>query len=399
MFNFAKILFNKPTVGAEKKEPAKKETTVAIASTNTSNATDLGDTSNKLALILSAIQDAVIALDPKGNIVLFNPAAEKLTGATFSEVQNKPISQIIKIYQSNTELTPAQYCGINQPNALFQKEELKLISFKNKQAVVNFTASQIKGGDTADLGCILTMHDVTEAKSFEAMKLDFVSMAAHELRTPLTSIKGYLSVFMSESKGKFTDDQNTFLTRISISTEQLLALVENLLNVSKIERGIFNVNTVSADWVELVAQTVDQFAERAKEKNLEYTFTKPTEKIPKLMVDKLRIVEVISNLLSNAINYTAPGGKIKINIKLSPDKNSVVTSVTDTGEGIPKEAQPHLFTKFFRVSGKLEMGSKGTGLGLYISREITEMHHGKIWVESEVGKGSTFSFSLPIKSN
>lgn len=390
MFNFGKLLSKKssPTPVVQK--------TVAPVSNE-----QLCDTSNKLALILSAIQDAVIALDPTGKIVLFNPSAERMIGATSQEVLNKPIIQVIKFFHDKEEILPAQYCAINTANSgiNYQKSDLKFTSFKNKQGTAILTSNQIKGGDKANLSCILTLHDITEEKSFEAMKLDFVSMAAHELRTPLTSIKGYLSVFMNENKNKFNDDQNTFLTRISISTEQLLALVENLLNVSKIERGIFNVNTAASDWIELVEQTFEQFAERAKEKNLEFTFVKPTIQIPKLMVDKLRIVEVISNLLSNAIAYTAPGGKIKVWIELSPDKSSVVTNVSDTGEGIPKDALPYLFTKFFRVQGKqLEMGSKGTGLGLYISREITEMHHGKIWVTSEVGKGSTFSFSLPIKS-
>lgn len=390
MFNFAKLLSNKLTPATET-----QKTVTPV------NNPELCDNSNKLALILSAIQDAVIALDPIGNIVLFNPSAEKLIGATSQEVLNKPITQVLKFYHDNIEIPPSQYCAINKeaPEINYQKDDLKFASFKNKQGVVVLTSNQIKGGDKANLGCILTLHDITERKSFEAMKLDFVSMAAHELRTPLTSIKGYLSVFMSENKNKFDEDQNTFLTRISISTEQLLALVENLLNVSKIERGIFNVNTAASDWVEVVAQTFDQFAERAKEKNLEFTFIRPTEVIPKIMIDKLRIVEVISNLLSNAIAYTPPGGKIKVWIETSPDKASVITNVADTGEGIPKEAITYLFTKFFRVSGKLEQGSKGTGLGLYISKEITEMHHGKIWVKSEIGKGSTFSFSLPIKPN
>jgi len=387
MFNFTKLLFNnKPT-----STPKVPETVKATTPVDTAN---LYDTGNKLALILSSISDAVIAMDSAGKIILFNPAAEKLTGASFQEVQNKSIAEFVKFYQDNVEIAPTQFCSVN---TTFKKDGIKLVSNKNKQATVNLTSNQIKGGDKANLGCILTLHDITEERTFEAMKLDFVSMAAHELRTPITSIKSYLSVFMNENQGKFDEDQNTFLTRISISTQQLLDLVENLLNVSKIERGIFNVSMVSTDWVELVQQTFDQFAERAKEKNLEFTFEKPTTTIPKIMVDKLRIVEVISNLLSNAISYTPSGGKIKIGVEISPDKSSIITNVTDTGEGIPKEAIPFLFTKFFRVSGKLEQGSKGTGLGLYISKEITQMHHGKIWVKSEVGKGSTFSFSLPIK--
>lgn len=385
MFNFPKILSkdkpNFPTVLPKQAEQ------IPVPQTTT--------------MVLSAIQDAIIALDLQGNIVMFNLAAEKLTGATAKEVIGRPIDQIIKVYEQKIEVPRVIFSPSNKTNfegVVYTGQGIKIVSFKNRQVYVNFISSQIKGGSQADLSCILTLHDLTEEKNFETMKLDFVSMAAHELRTPLTSIKGYLSVFINENKEKFDTDQSMFLTRISISAEQLLNLVENLLNVSNIERGIFNVNLESTDWTAIVQQIFDQLTERAKEKDLEFTFIKPESTFPEVMVDKLRIVEVLSNLLSNAIAFTTPGGKIKVSVELSPDKQSVITNVQDTGEGIPKEAIPHLFTKFFHVSGKLEQGSKGTGLGLYISKEIIQMHHGKIWVESELGKGSTFSFSLPVKA-
>lgn len=355
----------------------------------------------RLDLVLSAIQDGIIALDSQGNITMFNSASEKLTGVTSQEAVGKPIDQVIKVYADETILSKDIFCPLNKADyegAVYVKPGVKIISLKNKIIFADLISGQVKEGKSLNLSYILTLHDVTEEKNFEAMKLDFVSMAAHELRTPLTSIKGYLSVFMNENKGKFDSDQNMFLTRISISTEQLLDLVENLLNVSKIERGMFNVNLSSTNWVEVVQLTFDQFMERAKEKNLEFTFVKPEGTLPQVMVDKLRITEVISNLFSNATAYTPPGGKIKVWVELSPDKSSIITHVSDNGEGIPKEAMSHLFTKFFRVAGKLEQGSKGTGLGLYISKAITEMHHGKIWVESKIDEGSTFSFSLPIKT-
>lgn len=386
MFNFPKIL-SRDKQDSKAVLPKQTEQTTIPQTTAVAYSED-----DKLTMILSAIQDAVIALDLQENIVLFNLAAEKLTGATAKEVIGKPIDQIIKVYEYETEIPKTNFVGV-----VYIKQGIKIISFKNRQVYVNFVSGQIKEGNQANLSCILILHDVTEEKNFETMKLDFVSIAAHELRTPLTSIKGYLSVFMNENKGKFDSDQTMFLTRISISTEQLLDLVENLLSVSKIERGIFNVNLESTDWTAIVQEIFNQLIERAKEKNLEFTFIKPESTLPKVMVDKLRIVEVLSNLFSNAIAYTSPGGKIQVNVKLSPDKQSIITSIQDTGEGIPKEAIPHLFTKFFRVSGRLEQGSKGTGLGLYISREIIRMHHGEIWVDSELGKGSTFSFSLPVE--
>ncbi|MBI4040073.1 PAS domain-containing sensor histidine kinase [Candidatus Daviesbacteria bacterium] len=255
-------------------------------------------------------------------------------------------------------------------------------------------AAMIKEGAKSNLGSIITIHDVSEEHELETMKMDFVSMAAHELRTPLTSIKGYLSVFINENKDKFDNDQMMFLNRINISAEQLTGLIENLLNVSRIERGVVTLNPEQVNWAENLQAVVNEFKNRAEEKRIDLSFTPATVPLPTIKVDKIRINEVLGNLLSNAIAYTQPGGKVIV--WAESDGKNIATHIKDTGEGIPKEAIPHLFTKFFRVSGVLEQGSKGTGLGLYISKSIIEMHHGKIWVESELGKGSTFSFSLPI---
>ncbi|EKD65445.1 MAG: multi-sensor signal transduction histidine kinase [uncultured bacterium] len=226
----------------------------------------------------------------------------------------------------------------------------------------------------------------------EEAKTDFVYMTAHELRVPLTSIRDYLSVFINESKGKLDNTQNLFLRRIDIAVQQLVGLTENLLNVSRIERGALAISTQALDWGESVEEAVEEFLEVAKDKKINLTFTKPQKRFF-VKADKLRTNEVLLNLLSNAIAYTDKSGKVSVSIEQKGQE--VITSVNDTGIGIPKSSLPHLFTKFFRVSSKTSKESRGTGLGLYISKEIVQRHGGRIWVESEVGKGSTFSFSLP----
>lgn len=233
--------------------------------------------------------------------------------------------------------------------------------------------------------------------SLDEMKSNFVSIAAHELRTPLTSIKGYLSVYMNDYKDKLDADQKDLLGHIGSATEELLALVENLLNVSRIERGAMNLSLVEVNWADLVKGVVDDFLERATQKNIQLKFVSPAPPLPPIKVDKVRIIEVISNLLSNAINYTNPGGMVQV--WAEKGDNEIITHIGDNGQGIPAEAIPNLFTKFYRVTQGLTQGSTnsdGNGLGLYISKAIVDMHKGKIWVESEVGKGSRFSFSLPL---
>lgn len=354
---------------------------------------------NKLEVTISSIDDGVIVADLDRNIVLLNKAAEDITGHKFSEVAGKGIGSIIKVFENELQLQESIYLPLPKPGfegKTFERNSLKIVS-GTQESFVNLIATQIKEGIETNIGGILTLHDITREKQLEEMKLDFVSMAAHELRTPLTSIKGYLAVFMQENAAKFGAEQNMFLSRINISAQQLSALVENLLNVSRIERGVFTVSMQSLDWVAIVRGSINEFADRAKERKLELVFAQPTASIPPVSADKLRIAEVLNNLISNALSYTEPGGKITISVE--SNGKEIITHVIDSGQGIPKEALPHLFTKFFRVSGKLEQGSKGTGLGLYISKAIVEMHHGKIWVTSELGKGSVFSFSLPVFLN
>ncbi len=360
--------------------------------------TVLVNQSSKAEAVLSTIPDAVIAVDLNRNINFFNKAAENLTGFSTIQVLGKPISSIFKIFDKKDEISPLTYCPISTTNSdsmLFSRENLELDSGQ-KQAFVNLTARQIKGGASHNLGCIMTLHDITREKQLEAMKMDFVSMAAHELRTPLTSIKGYLSVFVQENEHKFNPDQMMFLTRIGLSTQQLLNLVENLLNVSRVERGTFSVFRQPIDWIDLVKHSVNDLTNRAREKKITLQYVDSGIAHLSVEADKLKIVEVLNNLIANAINYTHSGGTIWVWVEVG--NQEAITHIRDTGIGVPKQALPHLFSKFFRAHDKLEM-IKGTGLGLYISKAIVELHHGKIWVQSEQGKGSVFSFSLPISNH
>lgn len=353
---------------------------------------------DKLEVVLSGITDAIIAVDLNQRILIFNSAAETLTGYNSSQVLGQDIGKIIRVFDTEQELLPLDYCPITTSvleGVVFTKKNLKVVS-KNKESLVNLVAGKIKEGANINLGCILVLHDNTEEKRLEEMKLDFVSMAAHELRTPLTSLRGYLSIFIKENKNVFSPEQDIFLSRANIAAQELSALVENLLNVARIESNRVTINIEPVDIIELIQQNVNQFMERTREKKITLVFKRDNSLMPKVLIDKLRISEVLDNLLSNAITYTQEGGTITVWIERMNDE--VITHIQDTGIGIPKELIQHLFTKFFRISGRLEQGPKGTGLGLYISKEIVKMHRGKIWAESEVGIGSTFSFSLPSEA-
>jgi len=354
---------------------------------------------NKLEVILSGIIDAVIAVDINRKVITFNKAAEKLTGYTAGEVLNKPINSFVVLIEDQTIIPESLYCPINtagNEGLVYSNQNLKIKTAK-KDAFVNLVSGQIKEGAALNLGCILTFHDVTEEKQLEMMKLDFVSMAAHELRTPLTSILSYLYLFIRDNTASLNTAQNRVLNRINLSAQRLMALIENLLSASGIEKGTFNLKIEPTDLLPIIRQAVSDLSADAKDRNIHLSLSEPEGgKLKLVSADKFRINEVLLNLLANALNYNRNGGMVEVFFEQR--EKEVITHIRDTGEGISKEALPHLFTKFFRAWGKLEMSAKGTGLGLFISKSIIDMHGGKIWVESELGKGSTFSFSLPVAS-
>jgi PAS domain S-box-containing protein len=357
---------------------------------------------NKLDVMMESITDGVLGLGLGGRIVMINSSALNILGLEETDALGKRLDEIVTLTDKEgavplRELLPKE--SVEEKTMIItRKDGIKINNHFGNQVYANLVSSAIKGGKEAGLGAIIALHDVSEEKQLEEMKLDFVSMAVHELRTPLTSIRGYLSVFSREDISNLRSEQKKYLNRISISADQLMALIENLLNVSRVEKGTLTLRTTPLNWFSNLKQVVMEYKPLANEKNLKLSLFKPKEILPKVLVDRLRIYEVLSNLLSNAVEYTPPKGRIKVWVERKDQE--IITHIQDTGQGIPKEALPHLFTKFFRVYGSLEMGSKGTGLGLYISKAIVELHGGKIWVESEIGKGSTFSFSLPVnKSN
>ncbi len=283
----------------------------------------------------------------------------------------------------------------DQNNNPIHWKELKLSTYQGNDRYVRLTVTPFALNKDPLHEAILVLRDITEERDLERMKLDFVSMAAHELRTPLTSLRGYLSILKGDLQSKLIAEDQTFLDRSIVSANQLYSLVQNLLNVSRIEQGRMKLELRSVSLEQLAQNDIENLKPSATERQVSLTFQEPPQPIPFVEADQMRVSEVLNNLIANAITYNRPGGYVKV--ALSPAGETVVVSIHDSGQGIPAASLPHLFTKFYRVSSTLNSGAKGTGLGLYICKSIIEAHFGKIWVESEVGKGSIFSFALPLK--
>jgi len=225
-------------------------------------------------------------------------------------------------------------------------------------------------------------------------KSEFISIASHQLRTPMTSIKGLLSMALEDFWGPLNPDQRKYLTQVYKSGERLLKLIEDLLDISKIEAGRMEFNFQPVNLEEITQEVVNELEIQAKDKNLYLNYLKPEKPLGKVNADPLKIRQVIMNLIDNAIKYTLKGG---VTVQLKEENNSVIFSVADTGIGISKENQAVLFERFQRGPIATSHHTEGIGLGLYLGAKIIKAHQGRIWVESEgENKGSTFFFSLPV---
>ncbi|OGG08165.1 hypothetical protein A3D05_05510 [Candidatus Gottesmanbacteria bacterium RIFCSPHIGHO2_02_FULL_40_24] len=359
---------------------------------------NLKNEEKKMESMLQALSEAVIAIDESFRILVFNKTAELFTGFTAQTVMGKHIDEIVQLYGGDEKIVLSNY--IQKPDELasiHRERGLQIKSQSEKIFYVSIDVAPLVFGSGESHGYILTFYDETNQKALEEMKLDFVSMAAHELRTPLTVIRGYAELLNSEIGEKLSPEHQEHLHRLSYNASNLGTLIDNLLNVSRIERGSYKIEPVPVDLLSLVRNTVTDMVDQANSKGQKLIFTEPDEKVPLVLADQSRINQVLTNLITNAITYTPVGESITVSI--SRKDSFVGVTVKDTGIGIPKEALSKLFTKFFRVSSVLEQGSKGTGLGLFISKSIISMHGGDISVDSELGKGSTFIFTLPIATN
>lgn len=240
--------------------------------------------------------------------------------------------------------------------------------------------------------------DKKELVEVDKMKDEFLQMATHELNTPISVIEGKLSMIMDEDLGGFEPKQKEFLRSVTDNSKRLAQLAKDMLNVTRIDQNRVSLIKSEVNLVEMASTIVSDLQLRAKQKNNALTFEKPAESLPKLFIDQIKITEVINNLIINATKFTQDGA---ITVRIELKDNEVLVSVKDTGVGISKEDQTHLFEKFHQVGRfdpKSPVEQQGTGLGLYISRKLIELHGGRIWIESELGKGTKFYFTLPINN-
>jgi len=340
---------------------------------------------NKLyTRLFQSIQEGVIVVNKNREVLRINPTGLKLLNVENDKnLEGRPLIEAIWNYTLD-EMTERSIAT----GDVLSKE----VTFDYLDSRIMDTLVSPMFNEKGEIrGAIIVFTDVTEKKRLEKVRQDFISNISHELKTPLTSIKAMVEVLL-EGGAEDAKLRRDFLENINQEVDRLSKLVSDLLLLSRLESDREFLNPVLTDFVALVTRTVSRFQPRAMKEGITLTLD-IEEEIPPLNVDVNYIDQVISNLIDNAIKYTPSGGKVEV--KVEDNEKTVKVSVKDTGIGIAKEDLPRIFERFYRGEKSRNLSLGGIGLGLSIVKHIVEAHGGKVGVESEIGKGSTFYFTLP----
>ena len=333
----------------------------------------------RLAAILSSTADAIIVTDSRNRIVLINPAAEQIYGIVGSRAVGMPLTEAI----ADEPLHDLFARALNAEGGL--AEEVPSPDGR----VLYASVSPISGAEGQIIGRVAVMRDITYLKELDNMKSEFVATVSHDLRSPLTFMRGYTT--MISMVGQVTPKQEEFIRKILGGIDQMTALIDDLLDIGKIEAGI-GVDMGPCRLQAIVLVAVDSLRARAEAKGLRLDLNVPDD-LPPMIGDEVLLRQAVTNLVDNAIKYTPAPGTVEVGITTQDDY--LVIWVKDSGIGIAPADQRRLFEKFYRIKRRDTIAIKGTGLGLAIVKSIVERHHGRVWVESQLGKGSTFYIALP----
>ncbi|MBP7018246.1 PAS domain-containing protein [Candidatus Saccharibacteria bacterium] len=352
--------------------------------------------------LVQSISDGVVVVNDKGQIDFFNKAAQELTGWEVNDAVGLDYRSVISLTdQKNSEITDDDnpFTSVAMNNKPITNNNLVLKKKDGELVEVSIVASPvIEQSDVAN-GVIGLIRDIGVEKQRQRQQDEFISTASHEMRTPVAAIEGYLDLALSEKVSKIDDKARGFLEKAHASSRNLGLLFQDLLTSSKSEDGRIESHPEPIDTNQLLESLIEEIRFSTDKKGLELKLTyggqpkgSAISPVYYIFVDPRRIREVITNLTNNAAKYTEKGA---ITVDLRGSQDVVQMSISDTGQGIPESDINHLFQKFYRVDNSDTRTIGGTGLGLFICKQIVELYKGRIWATSEVGRGSTFYVQLP----
>lgn len=360
------------------------------------------DEKRRLQAILEQLPVGVLITNSRGQIIQGNKQVEVILGRKMNSelvVGKDTIPNAEKNHRSNSHISDKAVQASDWPLARALKtkkavvgKEFIITHENGKKVHLQISASPIRSADGRVIAAASIIYDVTAQKELEARKDDFVNMASHELKTPITSLKLYMASLKSRFRKHQDEGIRKILKSIDYQMDKLQGLVSDLLDVSRIQTGKLMLNYEDFRLDNLVSETAESLQGTIKNHQIIIRKKSPV----KVHADRFRIYQVLTNLITNAAKYSSDNKDIAI--ELRKDGNKVVVSVIDNGIGIDKDKQKKIFEKLYQVTDSKERTFPGLGMGLFISKEIISRHKGQIWVESEKGKGSIFSFSLPLPS-
>jgi two-component system, OmpR family, phosphate regulon sensor histidine kinase PhoR len=337
---------------------------------------------NLSAAILGSMVEGVAVVSGAERLVFANPGFASILGLDVPPVAGSSLLEVVR----QTELIEA----VRRVLTGEPRVEAEIATGTLRQHFFAATVASVRAGETS--GAVIVLHDITELRKLERVRRDFVANVSHEFRTPLTAIQGFAETLIG---GAIDDPQNRgrFLNIILEHSRRLARLTEDLLKLSQMDAERLELEIRPVNVAQLIESCYETAQRRAVEKDLNLSLNVPSQ-LPDVAADARRVQEVLQNLLDNAIQYTLPGGKIVLSAELRNEE--VVFTVADTGIGIPQADQPRIFERFYRVDVARSREAGGTGLGLAIAKHLVEVHGGRLWVNSEVGSGSKFYFSIPV---
>jgi GAF domain-containing protein/nitrogen-specific signal transduction histidine kinase len=372
-----------------------------LASNNAALLAEQREETSKSAAVFRSVTEGVIVLDTDRQVTLFNPAAEQVLEIPAIEVLGRPLTAMGNHGASEVERKRAQTILQGLLNGLRQVEQSQRtystsVDLSDPNQVIAVNLAPVVGPDGQRYGDVAVLRDITREIEADQAKRQFVSDVSHELRTPLTAIKGYVDVLLLGGATGLSDDQVSYLNIIRNNTNRLKALIEDILEFERPDdKRKLNFSPVEIPAV--LREVIQSLRLEYERKGMEVTLDAP-DTLPPVIADQKRLTQVVNNLFSNAVKYTFEGGKIQVRAFLNR-ANMLQVDVADNGVGMSPEQRKKLFRPFYRADNPLRDVAGGTGLGLAIAKSLVEQHGGEMWVTSELGKGSTFSFIVPLEQN
>ncbi len=349
----------------------------------------------KYEALLGSLGEGIVVTDEKGNIELINKQAEVLVGWRNEEVVGKKWYEIAPLENEKGERIPPEKRAtqvVLTTGKARSNDKYSYVRRDGTKFAVGTTAAPIVVNGKI-VGVIAVFRDISHEKEVDRAKSEFVSLASHQLKTPLSAIKWFSEMLLSGDVGALNDGQKEYVDNINQSNERMITLVNSLLNISRIESGRIIVDPEPTDMSKLLSEVTVGLKAKLEEKHIDLV-VQVQDGLPLIEVDPKLISQVYVNLLTNAIKYSPKDSKVVVSVV--KDGDEVLSQVSDRGYGIPKEEQHRLFDKFYRGSNVVKLETDGTGLGLYLVKAIITSSQGRIWYESEEGKGTSFWFALPI---